>query len=76
MPPPDPASLVERSQIPGEQNLPAAIIELRNALQQNPNSRARAKGSIWSGDAGFATVELRKRALTATPGVLPEPQSR
>ncbi len=66
--PSDPASLIASAKSYRQKgDIPAAIIELRNVLQQDPdNAEARyllGKSFLESGDATFATVELEK-ALT------------
>ena len=61
----DPASLIASSQVYRQKgNYPAAIIELRNLLQQNPDhAEARyllGTAYLESGEAAFATLELQK----------------
>jgi Flp pilus assembly protein TadD len=60
----DPVALIAKAQAYRKNgDYPAAIIELRNALQLNPeNGEARyllGTAYLESGDAAFATVELK-----------------
>lgn len=75
----DPASLIAKSQAYSEKgDFPAAIIELRNVLQDNPDHvEARyllGKAYLDSGEVTFATVELQKAAALGydPKRVLPE----
>src|SRR3954463_3342429 len=61
----DPVALIAKAQAYRKNgNYPAAIIELRNALQLNPEiGEARyllGTAYLESGDAAFATVQLKK----------------
>jgi putative PEP-CTERM system TPR-repeat lipoprotein len=75
----DPVALIAKAQGYRQKgDLPAAIIELRNALQVNPeNGEARyllGTAYLESGEAAFATVELNKALDSGYDGklVLPE----
>jgi len=75
----DPVALIAKAQAYRKNgDYPAAIIELRNALQLNPeNGEARyllGTAYLESGDAAFATVELKKALDSGYDGrrVLPD----
>jgi putative PEP-CTERM system TPR-repeat lipoprotein len=75
----DPVALIAKAQAYSKKgDYPAAIIELRNVLQLNPeNGEARyllGTAYLESGDAAFATVELQKALESGYDGklVLPE----